>query len=106
MSGFKNPYDPNINLSRGCGCGRHTTQAEHDAAVETDQLASGSEALQARVVESAVMRALFPQDELRRRVLRLTDAEQRPRNRRAIDDKHRVGMGRILIHGFHGKTPF
>ena len=27
-------------------------------------------------------------------------------NRRAIDDKHRVGMGRILIHGFHGKTPF
>ena len=74
MSGFKNPYDPNINLSRGCGCGRHTTQAEHDAAVETDQLASGSEALQARVVESAVMRALFPQDELRRRFLRAVGA--------------------------------
>ncbi len=74
MSGFKNPYDPNIKLSRGCGCGRHTTQAEHDAAVETDQLASGSEALQARVVESAVMRALFPQDELRRRFLRAVGA--------------------------------
>ena len=74
MSGFKNPYDPNINLSRGCGCGRHTTQAEHDAAVETDQLASGSEALQARVVESAVMRALCPQDELRRRFLRAVGA--------------------------------
>lgn len=66
MSGFKNPYDPNIKLSSGCGCGRHSTQAEHAAAVETDQLECGSEALQARVVESAVMRALFPQDELRR----------------------------------------
>ena len=74
MSGFKNPYDPNISLSSGCGCGRHTTQAEHDAAVETGQLVSGSEALQARVVESAVMRALFPQDELRRRFLRAVGA--------------------------------
>ena len=74
MSAFKNPYDPNIKLSSGCGCGRHSTQAAHDAAVETDQLASGSEALQARVVESAVMRALFPQDELRRRFLRAVGA--------------------------------
>ena len=70
MSGFRNPYDPNIKLSAGCGCGRHTTQAEHDAAAAGDQLESGSEALHSRVVESAVMRALFPQDELRRRFLR------------------------------------
>ena len=74
MSGFKNPYDPNIQLTSGCGCGRHSTPAEHDAAVETDQLASGSDALQARFVESAVMRALFPQDELRRRFLRAVGA--------------------------------
>src|SRR3990172_1849282 len=74
MSGFRNPYDPNIKLSSGCGCGRHATQAEHAAAVETDRLASGSEALHARVVESAVMRALFPQDELRRRFLRAVGA--------------------------------
>ena len=74
MSGFKNPYDPNIKLSAGCGCGRHSTQAEHDAVAETNQLASGSEALHARVVESAVMRALFPQDELRRRFLRAVGA--------------------------------
>jgi len=74
MSAFKNPYDPNIKLSSGCGCGRHSTQAAHDAAVETDQLASGSEALQARVVESAVMRALFPHDEIRRNFLRAVGA--------------------------------
>ncbi len=74
MSGFKNPFDPNIKLSSACGCGRHSTQAEHDAAVGTDRFASGSEALQARVVESAVMRALFPQDELRRRFLRAVGA--------------------------------
>jgi len=74
MSGFRNPYDPNITLSSGCGCGRHATPAEHAAAVETDRLASGSEALHGRVVESAVMRALFPQDELRRRFLRAVGA--------------------------------
>ncbi len=74
MSGFENPYDPNIKLSSSCGCGRHSTRTEHDAAIEADQLASGSEALQGRVVESAVMRALFPQDELRRRFLRAVGA--------------------------------
>ncbi len=74
MSGFKNPYDPNIKLSAGCACGRHSTPAEHDAALEADSLASGSEALHARVVESAVMRALFPQDEVRRRFLRAVGA--------------------------------
>ena len=74
MSGFKDPYDPNIKLSSGCGCGRHSTPAEHDAAAATDPLASGSEALHSRVVESAVMRALFPQDELRRRFLRAVGA--------------------------------
>jgi len=74
MSGFKNPYDPNIKLSSGCGCGGHSTQAEHDAVAESARFDSGSEALQSRVVESAVMRALFPQDELRRRFLRAVGA--------------------------------
>jgi nitrate/nitrite transport system substrate-binding protein len=74
MSGFKNPYDANIKLASGCGCGRHSSQAEHDAATEAGRLASGSEALHARVVESAVMRALFPRDELRRSFLRAVGA--------------------------------
>ena len=74
MSGFKNPYDPNVELSAGCACGAHATPAEHDAAVEACSLESGSEALHARVVESAVMRALFPHDEMRRRFLRAVGA--------------------------------
>ncbi len=75
MSGFKNPYDPAVSLSSGCPCGRHYTQAEHEAAtVETRRLASDSDALHARVVESAVMRALFPRDEMRRRFLRAVGA--------------------------------
>jgi len=72
MSGFKDPFDSNIKLSSACGCGSHSSQAEHDAAAAS--LDSGSEDLQARVVESAVMRALFPQDEMRRRFLRAVGA--------------------------------
>jgi nitrate/nitrite transport system substrate-binding protein len=69
MSGFDNPFDPDLKLSRGCSCGRHHTQAEHDALAAAD-VPAGEEALYGRVVESAVMRALFPRDETRRRFLR------------------------------------
>ena len=41
-----------------CGCGDHASQSEHDAATTEDQL-----------VEQAVLRALFPRGELRRRFL-------------------------------------
>src|SRR5215204_6281670 len=74
MSGFRNPYDPNVKLSARCTCGRHATPAEHAAALEADALVSGSDTLHARVVESAVMRALFPQDAVRRRFLRAVGA--------------------------------
>ena len=74
MSSLKNPFDSNIDLSQRCGCGLHHTQAEHDAAEEASRLASGGEALHARVVESAVMRALFPRDSERRRFLRAVGA--------------------------------
>lgn len=69
MSIFKNPFDARVKLTRGCSCGHHGNQAEHDAkhASTTDELGS-------RTVEGAVMRALFPQDELRRRFLRTVGA--------------------------------
>ena len=63
MSSFKNPFDPEVKL--GCGCGRHSSQADHDANVARD-----IEALQSRVVENAVMRALFPNDSARRSFLK------------------------------------
>ena len=67
---FDNPLDANVALGRGgCGCGRHTTQAEHDAVT-----ADSADARLSRVVESAVMRALFPEDGSRRAFLRAVGA--------------------------------
>lgn len=66
MSAYRNPFDPKVRLHRGgCSCGRHHSQAEHDQAVALE-----AREMQERVVETAVMRALFPQDEVRRRFLR------------------------------------
>ncbi len=61
MSVFKNPFDPDVKLGSGCGCGRHASTTEHAA-----DLARDAEALGSRAVETAVMRALFPHDETRR----------------------------------------
>jgi len=58
---LNNPFDPDSTLHRGCSCGQHGSQAEHELA-EVD-------ALNQRVIQSTVMRALFPQDVERRRFL-------------------------------------
>ena len=69
MSAFKDPFDPALALG-ACSCGEHRSQADHDAARVEDT----TEALNRRVIESAVMRALFPQDAMRRRFLRAVGA--------------------------------
>lgn len=61
MSIYGDPFDPKNRLISACSCGRHGSPEEHAAAE--------GEALGDRVVEQAVVRALFPQDELRRRFL-------------------------------------
>jgi nitrate/nitrite transport system substrate-binding protein len=61
MSIFRDSFDATTRLTYACACGRHGSQAEHAAA--------GGDELGNRVVEQAVMRALFPQDEVRRRFL-------------------------------------
>jgi nitrate/nitrite transport system substrate-binding protein len=53
-----NPFDPEVRL--GCSCGAHASQADHD---------QSEEALNRHVIETAVMRALFPQDAVRRKFL-------------------------------------
>ncbi|MDX9993946.1 MAG: CmpA/NrtA family ABC transporter substrate-binding protein [Rhodocyclaceae bacterium] len=63
------PFDPHHSLTR-CSCGHHGSQAEHDAALAQDDV----EALNRRVVQGAVMRALFPQDAERRRFLSVVGA--------------------------------
>jgi nitrate/nitrite transport system substrate-binding protein len=71
MSIFSNPFDSNIKLR--CTCGKHASQAEH----ESEQVAAASlrgEALTSRIVEQAVMRALFPQDSLRRKFIQAVGA--------------------------------
>ena len=70
MSAFDNPYDPNVKLGSGCSCGHHASQHEHEA----DAATRDADALASRAVESAVMRALFPQDAQRRQFLRAVGA--------------------------------
>jgi nitrate/nitrite transport system substrate-binding protein len=70
MSAFNDPFNPEVKL--GCGCGRHSDQAAHDA--DPAAHTSDSEVLGNRVVEAAVMRALFPHDATRRRFLNAVGA--------------------------------
>ncbi len=70
MATFDDPYDSSRPLGRsGCACGRHASQADHDAD-PLDNALGGSEARLTRVVQGAVMRALFPDDLTRRNFLR------------------------------------
>jgi nitrate/nitrite transport system substrate-binding protein len=69
---FKNPFDPAVRFVRGCLCGRHTSQAAHDAelvATSTSTAPASEEARFRAVVEEAVVRAMFPHDAARRRFL-------------------------------------
>jgi nitrate/nitrite transport system substrate-binding protein len=66
MSIFSNPFDSKVRLR--CACGQHASDAEHQASVSSS-VGDSLEAQQNRVVEQAVMRAVFPQDTLRRRFL-------------------------------------
>ena len=73
MSTFDNPFDPARRLhSQGCSCGRHVNEAEHDTAARLSLqpvVAASEEARFEGVVDSAVMRAMFPQDAARRAFL-------------------------------------
>lgn len=74
MSAFKNPFDFNIRLKGGCSCGKHTSQSEHDAEAARLAEPQDDEAALNRVIESAVVRALFPHDETRRAFLKAVGA--------------------------------
>lgn len=67
---FQDPFDADRKLTSkaGCHCGSHASEAEHDAAV------AGEEQRFERVVQSAVVRAMFPQDAQRRAFLRSVGA--------------------------------
>ncbi|MFK3973589.1 CmpA/NrtA family ABC transporter substrate-binding protein [Pseudomonas sp. NPDC087358] len=68
---FYRPYNTDSILS-GCNCGQHASQQAHDAGAESARLARGQdpEALSRDFVETAAIRALFPDDNTRRRFLK------------------------------------
>jgi nitrate/nitrite transport system substrate-binding protein len=68
---FDNPLnaDQALRTGGGCSCGSHPNQAEHDAAIP-----DSADARLSRVVQSAVVRALFPEDRSRREFLRMVGA--------------------------------
>jgi nitrate/nitrite transport system substrate-binding protein len=66
---LQNPLNATLALaSNTCSCGQHSSQTVHDAA-----LVSAEQRL-TRVVESAVVRAIFPDDRSRRALLRKVGA--------------------------------
>jgi nitrate/nitrite transport system substrate-binding protein len=71
VSAFSNPFNSKVRLgAASCTCGKHSTQAEHDAATVIDEPQTNDiDTLNHRVIESALMRALFPHDATRRRFL-------------------------------------
>jgi nitrate/nitrite transport system substrate-binding protein len=66
MSNTPTPYNPDIDLSAPCSCGSPHSQREHDARVAT----TTAEQLGCAAIESAMVRALFPNDAARRGFLK------------------------------------
>jgi nitrate/nitrite transport system substrate-binding protein len=69
------PYSADANLS-GCSCGQHGSQHEHNAdEIRARQLRGGDpETLSGDFVEAAAVRALFPDDRMRRSFLKAVGA--------------------------------
>ena len=66
------PYDPESALGPGCSCGQHHDQGTHDAvaALAIQKRGSDAESLSQDFVEATLIKALFPQDSVRRKFLR------------------------------------
>ncbi|MGA0882875.1 MAG: CmpA/NrtA family ABC transporter substrate-binding protein [Burkholderiaceae bacterium] len=69
MSLFNNPFSANSRLKSTCSCGQHASELEHREAQIAQDHQQG-DALLERVVEQGLMRALFPDDGLRRAFLK------------------------------------
>jgi nitrate/nitrite transport system substrate-binding protein len=84
MSEFFDPYNAERPLMMKCSCGRDHTVAQHQAEIQAEEsgAAQATRALRERsetaefeaysneFIEATLMKALFPQDEVRRRFLR------------------------------------
>ncbi|WP_298833811.1 CmpA/NrtA family ABC transporter substrate-binding protein [uncultured Piscinibacter sp.] len=71
MSEHFDPYDADRPLMMGCSCGRHRSGAEHAAAeLRARSETADFELYSNEFVEASLVKALFPQDALRRQFLR------------------------------------
>ncbi|MFZ2988347.1 CmpA/NrtA family ABC transporter substrate-binding protein [Ideonella sp.] len=65
------PYDADRPLTMHCACGAHASAADHAAAeLRTRSESAEFQAYSDNFIEAVVMKALFPQDAVRRRFLR------------------------------------
>jgi len=71
MSAYFDPYDADRPLRMACSCGRHASDAEHAAAeLRARSETADFQAYSNEFVEASLMKALFPQDAVRRQFLR------------------------------------
>ena len=70
---FKDPFDPDALLGRRCRCGGDHSESEHGRLV-AEAVPAGEEARWNRVVDAAVLRAVFPVDAQRRLFLKTVGA--------------------------------
>ncbi|KZD11548.1 CmpA/NrtA family ABC transporter substrate-binding protein [Oceanibaculum pacificum] len=68
---FQDPFDPTATL--GCSCGQHSSQHEHELEAQR-RIAAEEEARDSRIVDAAIMRAVFPNDATRRAFLQTVGA--------------------------------
>src|SRR5882724_9526211 len=73
MSMFKDPFDPKALLAKRCRCGGAHAEADHGRLAAT-AVPVGEEARWERVVDAAVLRAVFPVDAQRRLFLKTVGA--------------------------------
>ncbi|GAP36256.1 CmpA/NrtA family ABC transporter substrate-binding protein [Piscinibacter sakaiensis] len=71
MTARHDPYDADRPLLMRCACGRHASEADHASAeLRARSETAAFEAESQSFVEAALVKALFPQDALRRRFLK------------------------------------
>ncbi len=70
------PYNAYKRLGPGCACGLHASSEQHNAALkaEFEQRSTQTESLSNDFVEATLIKALFPQDSLRRGFLKAVGA--------------------------------
>ena len=78
MANIFRPFDPDRPMRLGCACGKHASDAEHAADLQLTaaehKRATDPESLSQDFIEATLMKALFPQDAVRRAFIKAVGA--------------------------------